>query len=91
MRILTNKMKKLQEQFIIDQLKLNGSISRNLCLQERITRLGAIICTLKKEGWNFETKYVKENGGNNFYYYVIKSPLKIITYQVDGKEIKIYA
>ena len=74
-----------QEQFIVNQLKLNGFISRNFCLQERITRLGAYICDLKKKGWEFESKYVKENGGKNFYYYVTKTPLVKTEYYV--KEI----
>lgn len=77
-------MKKSQEQWVIEQLKLNGYISRNLCLQERITRLGAICCNLKKEGWDFEAKYVKENGGKNYYYYVLKTPLKKIVYTIPG-------
>ncbi|MCK9371014.1 hypothetical protein M0R04_13975 [Candidatus Dojkabacteria bacterium] len=80
---------KSQESFVIDQLKLNGYISRNLCLQERITRLGAIICDLKKVGWDFDPKYVHENGGKNFYYYVTKSPLKLFTYVAGGKEYSI--
>ena len=82
-------MKTSQEQFVISQLKLNGFISRNLCLQERITRLGAIICNLKKEGWDFDPKYVQENGGRNFYYYVKTSPLKLFTYVAGGKEFSI--
>jgi len=87
-------MKKSQETFVIDQLKLNGYISRNLCLQERITRLGAIICNLKASGWDFDAKYVRENGGKNFYYYVTKSPLKVVEYTIEGEgmgTIKIYA
>lgn len=80
---------KHQREFVINQLKLNGHISRNLCLQERISRLGSIICNLKKVGWDFEPKYVNENGGKNYYYYVIKSPLKTHTYEVEGKIITI--
>lgn len=85
-------MKKSQEQFVIGQLNLNGYISRNLCLQERITRLGAIVCDLKEKGWEFDAKYVKENGGKNYYYYVTKTPLKKIIYKVPelGKEITFF-
>ena len=84
-------MKESQLQFVIDQLKLNGHISRNLCLKERITRLGSRIWDLKKLGWDFETRWVKENGGKNFYYFAIKSPLKVVTYtKEDGSEIKIF-
>lgn len=71
---------KSQTQWVVEQLKLNGYVSRNLALQEHITRLGAIICNLSKVGWVFEGKYVEENGGKNYYYYAISSPLKKISY-----------
>ena len=76
--------KQTQLNFIINQLNLNGYISRNLCLQERITRLGARIQDLKDSGWEFETKYVHENGGKNFYYYTKSSPYKKVVYNVEG-------
>jgi hypothetical protein len=48
-------MKSTQKQFVIDQLNKTGKISRNFCLNNYITRLGAIVCHLnKKEGWNLE-------------------------------------
>jgi len=84
-------MRQSQEQFVINQLKLNGYISRNLCLQERITRLGAIICNLKKVGWDFDAKFVNEKGGKNFIYYATKSPLKVVKYTTpEGKEISLF-
>jgi len=49
---------KTQEQRVISKIKEQGFITRNQCLSTfpAITRLGAIICSLKKEGWNFETE-----------------------------------
>lgn len=48
-----------QKKFVIDELKRCGSVSRNYCLRNYITRLGAIICQLNKEGWNLKGKYVE--------------------------------
>jgi len=45
---------KTQEQRVISKIKEQGFITRNQCLSTfpAITRLGAIICSLKKEGKN---------------------------------------
>jgi hypothetical protein len=83
-------MKQSQLQFVINQLKLNGFVSRNFCLKERITRLGARINDLKKLGWDFRTEFIKENGGLNYYYFCTKSPLhKVIYTRPDGSTISI--
>lgn len=62
-----------QKKFVIDELKRSGSVSRNYCLRNCITRLGAIICTLKKEGWDLVGKYVEYETNNgkhkDFVYY----------------------
>lgn len=81
---------KTQIDFIIDQLKINGFISRNFALRNFIGRLASRMDDLRKAGWEFETKIVKENGGKNFYYYVKSSPLKRYSYVADGKEVIIY-
>jgi len=83
-------MKQSQLNQIIDQLKINGFISRNFALRNYIGRLASRMDDLKKDGWEFETKTVKENGGKNFYYYVTKSPLKKYTYVVDGKTLTLF-
>ena len=87
-----NKMKQSQEKFVIEQLKLNGFISRNFCLENYVSRLSAIIQDLEADGWKFEPKYIpnKNGKGRNYVYYVVGSPLKKLTYTVDGKEIIIY-
>ena len=48
-----------QEKWVKERLIANGKITRNECLRAYISRLGAIICNLKKEGWDFETSYQK--------------------------------
>lgn len=67
-----------QIQYVKKYLLENGRIDRNMCLRQRITRLGAIIFTLKKKPYNYKIKgeWVKENGGRNFYYYLTEQPYK---------------
>ena len=48
-------MKKSQLKRVEDRLKQCGEISRNECLRNYISRLGAIICVLKEQGYEFET------------------------------------
>lgn len=48
-----------QRDWVKGRLVANGKITRNECLREYISRLGAIICDLKKDGWDFDTSYVK--------------------------------
>jgi len=43
-----------QEEWVLAQLQHNGEVTRNEALKNYITRLGAIICDLKKQGWNFD-------------------------------------
>ena len=69
-----------QTEYVITLLKNYGYVDRNNCLEQRLTRLGAIICNLKKLGWDFRAEFVKEKGGKNFYYYATKSPLKVLQY-----------
>lgn len=78
-------MKQSQKEFVISQLKKNGSISRNFCLGNYISRLGAIVNQLNKEGWNLEGS----NQDNGDYLYKVKqSPFKKVIYRLaDGREI----
>ncbi len=48
-----------QKQIVLEELRARGAISRNWCLQNYITRLAAIIHTLKKEGY----KFIEQNCG----------------------------
>jgi len=81
--------KPTQKQRVIGKLKRDKFITRNECLQNHITRLGAIINELNKDGWELVGEY-DEKGD---YVYTLKaSPIKKIVYKVDGldKEIVIY-
>ena len=60
-----------QELFVIKQLKANKKIDRNTCLRNYITRLGAIIYTLKKRGYEFSPEYDERH---NYVYHLIKAP-----------------
>ena len=61
---------KKQKQWVIAQLTEHGEVSRNQALSVYVSRLGAIIHTLKSEGWNFET-FTRDG---NYVYRVIKAP-----------------
>lgn len=81
-------MKKTQEERVIGKLLRDGQITRNECLKNYISRLGAIICNLKKDGWDFETKHIKGD-----YAYIVKvCPLRKETLFVPsiGKRIDRY-
>ena len=74
-----------QKERIIKRLLSVGQISRNECLRNYISRLGAIICDLTKEGWEFDTKNVQ----GDYVYYVTKTPYKTITRTLsNGETIK---
>ena len=86
-------MKKSQKKWVVEQLLKNGKISRNYALKHFCSRLGAIICDLKEEGWDFETEFIdspKPDGskGKNFVYKMLKTPYRIKTYQVGDKIIR---
>ena len=61
---------KSQLKRVEDRLKQCGSISRNECLSNRITRLSAIIQVLEDKGYEFET--FSRNG--DYVYKVVISP-----------------
>jgi len=69
-------MHKSQRLRIIAKLKRDGTVSRNECLSQfpAITRLGAIICSLKKKGWKFTTN----DTGKDYVYTWIRPPKKEI-------------
>jgi len=76
---------KNQEQFVIKHLREHGEISRNYCLQNYISRLGAIICDLKKEGYEFEAEFRKTTSGKDYVYKLKTNPFQKKEYWVDGK------
>lgn len=82
--------RKSQREWVIEQLDRFGEVTRNQCLGSRITRLSAIMLTLKNEGYQFTTK---SRGGD--YVYVLgskpKEPEKVIRgyVEIDGERIAV--
>jgi len=68
-----------QEQWVKKQLKEKGSVTRNEALRTYISRLGAIICDLKKEGWDIEGKWLKTDHGKDFVYTLVSRPTKRVS------------
>lgn len=71
--------KQSQKDFVISQLNQTNEISRNLCLKNYITRLGAIVFQLKEDGYEFKTVWrenLKPDGtkGKDFVYKVTRHP-----------------
>lgn len=56
------------------KLERDGFITRNECLQKYISRLGALIYRLKKQGYEFETEYVETQRGKDYKYIATKIP-----------------
>ena len=79
-----------QQQFVKKQLLEYGKVSRNDCLKRYITRLGALILNLKKEGWEINGYYQDTEYGKDYIYELKHSPLKKVIYKVPtlGLEIE---
>lgn len=69
---------KTQKYWVISQLRKNKEITRNQCLQNYISRLGSIICELKKEGWKFDPSFRKTSSGKDYVYKVVDEPLQTL-------------
>jgi hypothetical protein len=61
-----------QSDWTINQLETYGFVTRNTALKNYISRLGAIICDLKKADWKIKGEYVKTPNGKDYKYTVIK-------------------
>jgi hypothetical protein len=73
-----------QKEFAKRSLLSKGEVTRNQCLTQYISRLGAIMCQLKKEGWEFETferDNIKPDGskGKDFVYKLVSRPGQLPT------------
>ena len=55
------KSQRTQVAWVKQCLRERGQISRNEALANYISRLGAIICSLKKEGWEIDGEYKAGN------------------------------
>ena len=72
-----------QKQWVANILITDGKITRNKCLVNYVSRLGAIIAMLKKDGYEFETQYIEVKtpfGTGKDYEY------KVVTYPADVQE-----
>ena len=78
---------KTQETIVIHELMEHGRITRNWCLKNYISRLGAIIYNLKKVGWVFEAGFEHYPYGKDFVYKTLKSPLKKAVYRLEDGTI----
>lgn len=69
-------MKPTQIQMVKNKLKETGQISRNFCLSQFVSRLGAIIAVLKMPPYNYEfsSYYQKTERGNDYIYRWINKP-----------------
>ncbi len=79
-------MKKTQEQWVKNQLRTTGRVSRNGALQNYISRLGAIIHDLNKNGWNIVGDFEKIEHGKDYIYHLVSAPhvAKVQIREVDG-------
>jgi hypothetical protein len=85
-------MKQTQEQFVITHLKEHGKISRNFCLQNFISRLGAIICNLNQNGWDIQGNWVKTDNGRDYVYTLLDRPKKKVSHieVIDGVAVETF-
>jgi len=72
--------------WVKQQLRANGQISRNEALANYISRLGAIILVLKKEGWEIDSGY---DGHRNYVYKLKSAPIIRKVVVVGGKAVEI--
>lgn len=62
-----------QLDFVIRHLNMNGYVTRNECLQNYISRLGALINILEKKGYKFQAKYIITPQGKDYKYTLLKN------------------
>jgi hypothetical protein len=79
-----------QLNWVKEKLNKDGKVSRNQALSVYISRLGAYIEKLRKDGWEIESKSVKENGGTNFYYFLTNKPKQLKIIVENGRAIPVY-
>lgn len=57
-----------QREWVLAQLRAKGYITRNECLRNFISRLGAIICGLNKEGYDITGENMVTEYGRDYIY-----------------------
>ena len=71
-------MKKTQLQWVKERIKETGEISRNECLANYISRLGAIIARLKEQGYEFDAGFRKTERGEDYVYRATATPKRTV-------------
>jgi len=79
---------KTQIAWVKSRLRLNGQISRNEALANYISRLGAIILVLKKQGWTIDSGY---DGHRNYVYKLKSAPYIPKLVWDEEKQAMVYA
>ncbi len=78
-------MKESQKTKVLKLLRSQGYVTRNWALQNYISRLGAIVLTLKKEGMDIKAEHM-ENG--DYKYTLLVKPKEVTVYtRENGKKI----
>jgi len=63
--IMPEMDKQSQRRIVEAMMKKDGYVRNDVCvLQKSIWRLGAIICEMRKDGWEIETDYLVKKDGN---------------------------
>lgn len=71
-----------QQKIVERKLVDDGFVTRNWALQNYISRLGAIINKLRREGWEISAgEYVTTRTGKDFKYSLINGKLKKVAYR----------
>lgn len=61
-----------QREKVIEKLITDGEVNNFWAIQNYILRLGAIICELTKDGWEFARNYGEGANSKNYFYEVTK-------------------
>lgn len=72
-----------QKERVVKRLLATGQVTRNECLRNYISRLGAIICDLQAEGWEFTAEY---DDKKDYVYKFTKTPYKTVTRTLSNGE-----
>ena len=66
---------KTQQDIVLEKLIREGEVSNKWAIFNGIWRLGAVICQLKKAGWNIDGQFEVKNGvtTKNYVYKYIKA------------------
>ena len=74
-----------QKNWVENHLINSGKITRNLCLRNYVSRLGAIISMLKDDGYEFDTEYIEVKTpfgkGKDYQYTVTKAPAGVVIHK----------